>query len=62
LPKLQRNRSKDQRNRRALHRLGWEVLAVWQCQIRSIDRLESRLASFLGPPGKIPIDKSSPNR
>lgn len=59
LPKLERNRSKDKRNGRALRRLGWEVLTVWQCQTKSADRLKSRLISFLGPPGKIPIDKLS---
>lgn len=62
LPKFERNRSKDKRNRREVRRLGWEVLTVWQCQIRSIDRLRTRLTSFLGPPGKIPIDKSLANR
>ncbi|HEV2486581.1 MAG TPA: DNA mismatch endonuclease Vsr [Terracidiphilus sp.] len=58
LPKLQRNRSKDAQDRRMLRDLGWGVLTVWQCQTRSQDKLEARLFSFLGSPGKIPIDKS----
>ena len=62
LPKLQRNRSNDARNRRLLRNLGWGVLAVWQCQTKSRGRLEARLISFLGPPGKIPIDKSLTTR
>jgi DNA mismatch endonuclease (patch repair protein) len=57
LPKLQKNRSKDARNLRALRGLGWQVLTVWQCQTKSQGRLEAKLFSFLGPPGKIPIDK-----
>jgi DNA mismatch endonuclease (patch repair protein) len=59
LPKLEKNRSKDKRNRRSLRHLGWDVLTVWQCQTTSTDRLSARLFSFLGPLGKIPIDKSS---
>lgn len=59
LPKLERNRRKDKRDKRALRQLGWDVLTVWQCQTKSSDRLKSRLFSFLGPTGKIPIDKPS---
>lgn len=59
LPKLERNRSKDVRNRRALRNSGWGVLTVWQCQTKSQERLTERFLSFLGPPGKIPIDNSS---
>jgi DNA mismatch endonuclease (patch repair protein) len=62
LPKLQHNRLKDERNRRALRALGWEVLTVWQCQMSSQNRLEARLCAFLGPPGKIPIDNSNATR
>ncbi|MFZ0302359.1 MAG: DNA mismatch endonuclease Vsr [Terracidiphilus sp.] len=56
LPKLQKNRAKDARNRRALRNLGWGVITVWQCQTKSQGRLTAKLRSFLGPPGKNPID------
>jgi DNA mismatch endonuclease (patch repair protein) len=59
LPKLQRNRLKDASDRRILRNLGWGVFTVWQCQTKSIDQLQAHLLSFLGPPGKISIDKSS---
>ena len=62
LPKLQRNRLKDARDRRGMRGLGWGVLTIWQCQTGSQNRLESRLLSFLGPPGKIPIDNLSTNQ
>src|ERR1039458_8900147 len=52
LPKLERNRTKDKRDRHALRGLGWEVLTVWQCQTKSPDRLKMKLVSFLRPPGK----------
>jgi len=47
--KFARNRSNDRRNVQALRRLGWAVLTIWQCQIRSTERLETRLVDFLGP-------------
>jgi len=48
--KIDRNAQRDQRTRRALRRLGWRVLAVWECQTRPArrQRLEARLLRFLG--------------
>jgi DNA mismatch endonuclease, patch repair protein len=57
LPKLQKNRLKDKRSLRTLRASGWGVVTVWQCQTGQRDRLETKLISFLGPPGKFPIDK-----
>jgi DNA mismatch endonuclease (patch repair protein) len=57
IPKLERNRARDLRNRTDLRSLGWRTLTLWQCQIRNPLTLVSRLTSFLGPPGKFPIDK-----
>lgn len=47
--KLQRNAARDQRTRRALTRLGWRILVVWECQtgLRRRERLIARLAAFL---------------
>ena len=57
LPKLQKNCLKDKRNLRALRSSGWGAMTVWQCQMGHRDKLEGRPISFLGPPGRIPIDK-----
>ncbi len=48
--KLQRNAVRDQRTRRALYRLGWRVLTVWECQTKphQLVRLRTRLSTFLG--------------
>jgi len=27
---------------------GWEVLTIWECQARSLDKLEVALRNFLG--------------
>jgi len=62
LPKLQKNRLKDKRNLRALRCSGWGAMTVWQCQTGHCEELEERLISFLGPPGRIPIDKPGRTR
>lgn len=56
-PKLERNRTRDRRNCASLRKQGWTVLTVWQCQTRSVMKLQDRLVSFLGPPGEIPTGR-----
>ena len=36
-PKLERNRERDKANRAKLEALGWEVLIIWECQVRNKD-------------------------
>lgn len=45
--KLNRNVDRDRRNLLALEALGWEVLVVWECETRDLDRLRQVLADFL---------------
>lgn len=46
-PKLERNRGRDLENEEKLRRLGWEVLVVWECEIRHAGRLEDGIREFL---------------
>ena len=62
VPKLERNRQRDAQNRAKLRRLGWRVLAIWQCQTRFPERIEQKLKSFLGPPGNFPIENGYRSR
>ncbi|MGA2498390.1 MAG: very short patch repair endonuclease [Tepidisphaeraceae bacterium] len=50
LAKLKRNKARDQRNRRALRRLGWDVLTVWECHTVTKKQvaLVERVRKFLG--------------
>jgi DNA mismatch endonuclease (patch repair protein) len=50
--KIDRNAARDKRVQRALRRLGWGVLVVWECQAqpRMADRLRARLRAFLDKP------------
>lgn len=45
--KIEGNRRRDQRNLDALSALGWDVLVVWECEVRDASRLEARLRTFL---------------
>lgn len=50
LPKIARTKERDGDNVCALMSLGWEVLEIWECEVRDAGSdLESRLVKFLGP-------------
>ena len=52
LPKLERNRKKDARDKRRLRSLGWKVLTVWQCQTRTPDQVNRILFRFWDSDGR----------
>ena len=45
--KREGNRQRDTRTRQALRRAGWQVLTVWECELRDMDRLAQKLSAFL---------------
>ncbi|MCR6700984.1 MAG: DNA mismatch endonuclease Vsr [Dokdonella sp.] len=47
LPKLTANAERDARNVRALRRLGWSVLTIWECQLGDNAKLANRIRRFL---------------
>ena len=47
-PKIARNRERDAENIAALAALGWQTLAIWQCETKDTEALRQRLAKFLG--------------
>lgn len=44
--KIDRNRKRDVRDLRALRRLGWKTIIVWECQLRR-DRFESTVEGIV---------------
>jgi len=46
--KLASNVSRDERNRAALEAAGWDVLVLWECELRTDVRLKERLVLHLG--------------
>jgi len=47
-PKLDRNRRRDAENLKRLKALGWQVLKIWECQVRDQKKLAQRICRFLG--------------
>lgn len=48
-PKIEANVARDRRKLSELEALGWQTLVVWQCELKDIERVGSRLCAFLGP-------------
>jgi DNA mismatch endonuclease (patch repair protein) len=46
-PKLERNRSRDQKNIDLLTASGWKPFIVWECETTNADNLRSRLKAIL---------------
>jgi DNA mismatch endonuclease, patch repair protein len=46
--KLDRNMLRDGANKRALKKLGWKVIIVWECQTKHAAKLRSRLRRLTG--------------
>lgn len=47
LKKLEKNRERDAQVRKKLRSKGWQVLTVWQCQLKDIESLIDRIVAFL---------------
>lgn len=47
LSKLEGNRLRDIRNLRALRHSGWQVLVVWECQLRDLLAVRHRVEMFM---------------
>ena len=47
VPKLQRNKERDKTNRATLEDTGWNVLIIWECEVRAKEGLADRIRDFL---------------
>ena len=45
--KLERNRTRDERNIALLEESGWATITVWECQLIDIESVTERLTDFL---------------
>ncbi len=61
LPKLTRTRARDARNSLALREKGWDVMTVWECQLKDIEAVTKRLVDFLDHPPPTPIHHHHPS-
>ncbi|BCN39430.1 hypothetical protein ALDI51_27490 [Alicycliphilus denitrificans] len=46
-PKLEGNRVRDALKLEQLRALGWDVMVVWECELRELDELVTRIEAFL---------------
>lgn len=53
--KIAANRDRDVRKMAELRSQNWEVLTIWQCEIKDLEALKARLTAFLDEQ-KNPID------
>lgn len=47
LPKIARNRSRDELKENELTELGWKVLTIWECELKPSETLSERLQEFM---------------
>ena len=48
LPKLERNKTRDEKNIEALRAAGWNALVIWECETCDERGVTKRLRKFLG--------------
>jgi DNA mismatch endonuclease, patch repair protein len=58
--KFERNAIRDIENHKALRRLGWRVLVVWECTLRRPETVKKRLLRFLKSGARLPKKPTSP--
>jgi DNA mismatch endonuclease (patch repair protein) len=46
-PKLKRNQERDARHHQELRTAGWNVLTIWECQLKDMESVERRLLRFM---------------
>jgi DNA mismatch endonuclease, patch repair protein len=46
-PKLERNQERDARHLETLQAAGWDVLTIWECEVKDADSLERSLVRFM---------------
>ncbi len=46
--KLERNVERDKLHYEELHKMGWKVLVIWECEVeKQLDKVKSRIIDFL---------------
>ena len=45
--KIERNIQRDKRNIKALKKLGWDILVIWECKINNEENISNLIGNFL---------------
>jgi len=59
LSKVGKNKERDARSVSSLEQAGWDVLVVWECELKDRVALAERLAQFLGGPSGFGLPQSA---
>jgi len=46
LPKLEKNKKKDQKYRFLLKKMGWNVITIWECETKDKKKLQKKIKSI----------------
>lgn len=47
IPKLEKNKARDQEHQYSLKKLGWDVLVLWECELKELEKIGKRVKGFL---------------
>ncbi|UJP05121.1 MAG: very short patch repair endonuclease [Nitrosomonas sp.] len=47
LPKIERNKQRDAEHIANLHSKDWRVLVIWECELKQLSELKSKVAKFI---------------
>lgn len=53
--KIATNKLRDERNKERLQTEGWEVLVLWECELRDVRAWQGLVVNHLGPPRLAPL-------
>ena len=45
--KFYRTKQRDKENRKKLKKLGWQILTIWECQIKNVEKLKKMVTEFI---------------
>jgi DNA mismatch endonuclease, patch repair protein len=47
-PKLNRTVFRDRENQAKLRELDWDILVIWECEVREVQQIAKKIIAFLG--------------
>ena len=47
IPKLRRNRQRDSEHEARLNELGWDTMVIWECEMKELGVVRTRIRMFL---------------
>ncbi len=48
IEKIDKNKARDRKSRKALSKLGWSVLTLWECDLKNTEAVQKKVVRFLG--------------